>query len=156
MVSSAFTTKHANAKEKAPEALVLQKLYTSIIMRAKVACTLTRQLSRACRRSSSRAERHHVRPDTVLPHGAVTAGVEAPRQRRAQRAEGKRLRGVASVAASTSAAPEQGCDSLRTLFRLIPIRRWRYVGAMRLQEHPKRLTLTGPFGTHHILEARAA
>jgi hypothetical protein len=41
-----------------------------------------------------------------LPHDAGTAGVEAPRQRRAQRAEGKRLRGVAPVVALTSAAPE--------------------------------------------------
>src|ERR1700693_3299564 len=61
MVSSAFTARHANGKEKAPEAVALQRLYTSIIMRAKVACTLTRQLSRACRRSSSRsAETHHI------------------------------------------------------------------------------------------------
>ncbi len=35
----------------------------------------------------------------VLPHGAGTGGAEAPRQRRAQRAEGKGLRGVAPVVA---------------------------------------------------------
>jgi len=33
-----------------------------------------------------------------------TTGAEAPRQRRAQRAEGQRLRGVALVVASTAAA----------------------------------------------------
>ena len=48
------------------------------------------------------------RPDPVLPHGAETAGAEAPRQRRAERAQGKRLRGVAPVVASTAAAPEGG------------------------------------------------
>jgi hypothetical protein len=48
----------------------------------------------------SRRDISYMRPDMVLPHGAVTAGAEAPRQRRAQRAEGKRLRGVAPVVAS--------------------------------------------------------
>jgi hypothetical protein len=38
----------------------------------------------------------------VLPHGSCTGGAEAPRQRRAQGAEGKRLRGVAPVVASTA------------------------------------------------------
>jgi hypothetical protein len=48
-----------------------------------------------------------MRPEMVLPHGAFSANAEAPRQRRAQRAEGKRLRGAASVVASTAAAPER-------------------------------------------------
>ena len=52
------------------------------------------------------SNRISTRPDPELPHGAGTAGAEAPRQRRAQRAEGKRLRGVAPVVASTSATPE--------------------------------------------------
>jgi len=55
------------------------------------------------------SNRHRIRgrPDPELPHGAGTSGAQASCQRRAQRAEGKRLRGVAPVVTSTSAAPER-------------------------------------------------
>src|SRR5580698_2805777 len=46
-------TRHVERKTKAPEAILLQRLYASIIMRAKVACTRAHQLSRAQRHSSS-------------------------------------------------------------------------------------------------------
>ena len=90
-----------------------QRLFTRIIMRAKVVCTLTPQLSLPRRPTSSRrAERRRIcGPFTVLPHGAVIGGAEAPRQRRAQRAEGKRLRGVAPVMALKEAAPERDAIS---------------------------------------------
>jgi hypothetical protein len=60
-----------------------------------------------------------MRPDLVLPHGAGTAGTEAPRQRRAQRAEGKRLRGVAPVVASAPAAPERMAAVLTSYGRFL-------------------------------------
>jgi hypothetical protein len=54
----------------------------------------------------SRRDTSYMRPDMALRPGAVTTGAEAPRQRRAQRAEGKRLHGVAPVVPSRSATPE--------------------------------------------------
>ena len=55
MRSSAFLVRHANTQKQTSEKLLcFRRLSASIIMRAKVACTLTRQLSRANRQSSSR------------------------------------------------------------------------------------------------------
>jgi len=102
-----------------------QRLFTRIIMRAKVVCTLTPQLSLLHRPTSSRSltagraeTRYICGPFTVLPHGAVIDGAEAPRQRRAQRAEGKGLRGVAPVIALTEAAPEwDAISSLSIMYK---------------------------------------
>src|SRR5579863_7027090 len=73
MTSSAFKQKRMSIKRKAPRTVVPQRLFTRIIMRAKVVCTLTHQLSLPHRRPSSRSSvrrRISRRPDPQLPHGA--------------------------------------------------------------------------------------
>ena len=52
---------------------------------------------------------------------AQTAGAEAPRQRRAQRAKGKRLRGVTPVVASAAAAQKRAATISEMLRRNIPV-----------------------------------
>jgi len=51
-------------KEKAPRTIVPQRLFTRIIMRVKVVCTLTHQLSLPHRRPSSRFDIESVRGPT--------------------------------------------------------------------------------------------
>lgn len=85
---SFHTETHEHKKKKPRGRSCPQRLFTRIIMRVKVVCTLTRQLSTAAspavKPSTSAFDGESVgRPDPELPHGAGTVGAEAPRQRRA-------------------------------------------------------------------------
>jgi hypothetical protein len=83
-------TKCGSKDKKLRKQRKFQKLYTRIIMRAKVACTLARQLSRGYWPSSSGRElRVLARPEMVLPHGPEIVGVN-PQAEVAQRREGHR------------------------------------------------------------------
>lgn len=146
MTSSAFTQKRMGTKRKSPEDDRALRGFSPALLCGRKSCVRL-HTNYHCRIGGRQAVRHRIsrRPDPELPRGAGTIGAEAPRQRRAQRAEGKRLRRVAPMVASTSAALERRvADYCRTCW-LMPVgtsefqtatENWRYAELPRPRVFP--------------------